>query len=95
MQELRDLSDEQYMLDGNAAAGLLGEVFTCEMTTTPARCAHCGTVSEMGALLLFGREMGMVLRCPTCQNVVMRVAERRDEVWLDMQGVSCIRLVRA
>jgi hypothetical protein len=95
MQELRDRADEQYMLDGNAVAGLLHEVFGMEMTVTPAQCAHCGMVSEVGAMLAFGLRMGTVLRCPICENVMMRLVERTDEVWIDMQGVSCIRMERA
>ena len=95
MQEPQELVDEQYMLDGNAAAGLLREVFACEMTLAPAQCVHCGTISEIGAMLLFGREMGAVLYCPVCRNVVMRAVQRNGEIWVDMQGVSCLRLARA
>ncbi len=82
----------EFMLDGNAAAGLLQEIFGAEMTTNRVRCAHCGKVTMLGAMLLFGGEMGSVLRCPWCQGVMMRLLERDDDFWLDMQGISYLRL---
>ena len=78
----------QLMLDGNAAAGLLQQAFGAEMTANPARCAHCGQVSMLGAAMVFGREVGTVLRCPHCQGVVMRIVKRPGDILLDMQGIS-------
>jgi hypothetical protein len=94
------MQDSQYdpshalMMDGNAVAGLLQEVFGAEMTANRAQCAHCGDVNMLGALLLFGGAMGSVLRCPGCEDVMMRLAVRRDSLWLDMQGISYLRLER-
>lgn len=81
------------MLDGNAAAGALHEAFGDEMTANPARCAHCGRQSMLGGLLAFGGAMGTVLRCPHCHSVVMRVMERPEATWLDLQGASYLRLL--
>ncbi len=94
------MHDTQYdpscelMLDGNAVAGLLQEIFGVEMTTNWAQCAHCGDVSMLGAMLLFGGAMGYVLRCPGCKGVTMRILARGDDLWLDMQGISYLRLKR-
>ena len=33
---------DELMLDGNAVAGMLGEVFAVEMTTTTGTCGGCG-----------------------------------------------------
>jgi hypothetical protein len=85
----------ELMLDGNAAAGTLQEVFGAEMTANPARCAHCGRVSMIGAMLAFGQQMGTVLRCPHCLEMVMRVMAGPDAVWLDLRGASHLRLLRA
>ena len=49
------LAGTEQMLDGNAAAGLLQEVFGTEMTANPVRCAHCDQVSMIGELMAFGR----------------------------------------
>ena len=33
---------DELMLDGNAVAGMLGEVFAVEMTTATGTCGNCG-----------------------------------------------------
>jgi hypothetical protein len=38
-------------LDGNAAAGLLAEVFTVEATTAVVTCAGCGASGPLGAAI--------------------------------------------
>ena len=35
---------DELMLDGNAVAGMLGEVFAVEMTTATGICGNCGAV---------------------------------------------------
>ena len=41
------------MLDGNAVAGLLQEVFAVEMTTAVTTCAGCGASEPIGAMHVF------------------------------------------
>ena len=36
------MADSDLRLDGNAAGGLLNEIFPFEMTTAQATCAGCG-----------------------------------------------------
>ena len=52
MEETNDINRE-LMLDANAAAGLLEEIFGAEMTASPTECAHCGKEGEIGTLLAF------------------------------------------
>lgn len=40
----------ELMLDGNAIAGLLQEVFAVEMTTAIGTCAGCGAAGPAGAV---------------------------------------------
>lgn len=87
--------DRELMLDGNAAAGLLRTVFGTEMTTSPAECATCGAVSEMGALLAFLHGRDFTLRCPSCENIVIRVAETRQGTYVDARGAAYIRIDRS
>ena len=77
-------------LDGNAAAGILSEVFVPELTTARATCVSCGTTLAIGALLVYAHGMGMVMRCPECDSAVLRVGRTRSQLWLDMTGASCI-----
>jgi Family of unknown function (DUF6510) len=44
-------SDIDY-LDGNAAAGELGEIFAMDITVAEGQCAHCGTTRRFAGALL-------------------------------------------
>ncbi|MGD9890429.1 MAG: DUF6510 family protein [Dehalococcoidia bacterium] len=94
----RDTSDEALRLDGNAAAGMLSEIFAHDMTGAESTCAGCGRTMPLGGLMLYGGQMGAVLRCPTCDWVQLRmvhVPERGGEYWMDMRGMSSLRIAPA
>ena len=80
------------MVDGNAAAGMLYDIFSREMTVAPAECAGCGRVGEIGSLLAFMRAPGLVLRCPACEGVMLRIAQIGQRLYLDARGAVYIRL---
>ena len=63
---------EDLRLDGNAAAGLLSEVFTPEATAAVVRCASCGAEGAVGGAMVYANAPGLVIRCPHCSDVVMR-----------------------
>ena len=75
-------------LDGNAAAGMLEEIFNFEMTMAVAACGHCHTAGPLGAAMLHAHGMGMVVRCSTCDHVLMRIARIRGAYHLDLSGMS-------
>jgi Family of unknown function (DUF6510) len=83
------------MVDGNAAAGSLFEIFGVEMTAAPTECASCGNEGAMGTLLAFSEGPGIVLRCPACENVVLRIVETPDSILLDARGAVYLRLSRS
>jgi ribosomal protein S27E len=85
---------EELRLDGNAAAGMLSEVLVPDATTARARCAGCGAMREMGALLVYAHGMGMVMRCPSCDAVLVRMARMRQQLWVDLSGVTLIVIPR-
>jgi len=85
-----DESDAALPLDGNAVAGLLGEVFACEMTVAVVTCAGCGGTAPVGAVRVFGGAMGAILRCAACDTAVVRVARTRRGVWLDLRGARSV-----
>lgn len=84
--------DRALVLDGNAVAGLLEEVFGVEMTATPAQCAHCGHVGECGTLLAFVGGPGTVLRCSVCREVVVRIVRTETATYVDARGATYIRI---
>ena len=91
--EPTDLNRE-LMLDGNAAAGLLQVIFGLEMTANPAECANCGNVSELGGLLAFTQAPGTILRCPVCEEVMLRIVETPRGIYLDTRGAVYLRVGR-
>ena len=83
---------EEMRLDGNAAGGMLREVFTHEMTAALATCAGCGTIGPIGALLEYGHRMGIVLRCPTCDTPVLRIVRTPGLLRLDPSGILLLTI---
>jgi hypothetical protein len=79
-------------LDGNAAAGMLQEIFPFEMTLVQATCTGCGTTREIGALAVYMHGMGTIVRCPSCDNVLIRVAQIKGRNFLDMRGVRVLQI---
>lgn len=77
-------------VDGNAAAGVLSEVFVPDMTAARATCGGCGVARAMGELMVYAHGMGTVMRCPDCDGVVMRLARTPTHVWVDATGASSI-----
>ena len=86
--------DEQ-RLDGNAAGGILGEVFAFEMSSARAACVNCGATGEVGAQMAYVTEIGTVVRCSSCDNALIRVVRQDDgpgRYWLDLKGVEYLQL---
>jgi hypothetical protein len=79
-------------LDGNAAAGILQEIFPFEMTLVQATCTACGTTNAIGALAVYMHGMGTVVRCPVCDTALIRVVHAKDRYWLDMRGVRVLQI---
>ncbi len=74
------------ILDGNAAAGLLREIFAIEATTAAIICAGCGSETQIGAVRVFGGSMGAVFRCEACDTAMIRLVRTPGGYCLDMQG---------
>ncbi|MDP9204868.1 MAG: DUF6510 family protein [Gemmatimonadota bacterium] len=81
-------------IDGNAAAGILSELFVPDLTAARAKCGGCGTTRTVGALLVYAHGMGTVLRCPGCDHVMLRVAGTPTHLWLDATGATSIAVTR-
>jgi hypothetical protein len=84
---------EAQRLDGNAAAGILSEIFVPDLTTARATCANCDDTRAMGALLVYAHGMGMVMRCPNCDAVVLRIARTPMRLWLDATGAKLVAIL--
>ena len=79
-------------LDGNAAGGVLGQIFALEMTTAEVTCANCDMVGPIGAALVYGMAIGTIIRCPGCGEVLIRVAHGPQRYWVDFSGTRLLQL---
>jgi Zn finger protein HypA/HybF involved in hydrogenase expression len=77
-------------VDGNAIAGLLREIFAMEMTTAESTCAGCGKVHAVGRVDVYLNAPGVVVRCPACEQVLMRIVQGRGRYWIDFTGTRCL-----
>jgi hypothetical protein len=77
-------------LDGNAAAGLLEQLFTFEVTVADVTCAGCGLVLPLGRARLYGGPMGAVLCCVNCDGTLIRLVHTPYGYWLDMRGARSL-----
>lgn len=84
--------EDSTRLDGNAAAGLLSQIFCGESSSARIICAGCGTSAAVGALLAYGLELGAILRCPNCDTAVLRIGAAGNRLWLDLRGAVSLRV---
>jgi Family of unknown function (DUF6510) len=82
-------------LDGNAAAGTLQAIFPFEMTLAQATCTGCGSTNVIGETAAYMHGMGTVIRCPSCDTVLIRIVHARGRYLLDMRGVCVLELKEA
>ena len=83
------------VLDANAAAGLLQEIFVLDATAAQIQCAACGSTAAVGALRLYAAPMGAVLRCAGCDCILMRAVRTPHGRWLDLAGARWLKFVRS
>lgn len=79
------------MLDGNAVAGLLQEVFAAEITTAIFTCNTCGAAEAVGATHLY-RGAGTVLCCLHCDNILVKIVEDNRRLWISFPGVRSLEV---
>ena len=82
-------------LDGNAAAGALSEVFAVDVTAAIGQCAGCGSRGPLGGAASYLDAPGTVLRCQSCDHVLVRVVTSPDRYWLDLRGLVVLQFARA
>jgi len=75
-------------LDGNAAGGVLLEVYGVEMTTAECSCVMCRYTGPLAEAAAYLRAPGLVLRCRNCNAVLLVVVERAGISCVDGRGVD-------
>ena len=83
-----DAAADDLVVDGNAIGGMLMEVFGAEMTTAVVTCDNCGAVSQLAELAVYRPGLGTVVRCRSCETVLMVFAKVRGVTCVDLMGVA-------
>ncbi len=86
------MQDSDLRLDGNAAGGLLNEIFPFEMTSAEATCMGCGIMKPIGELMFYQHGMGAILRCAGCDTAMIQITHIRGYYRLDLSGLSYLRI---
>jgi hypothetical protein len=86
------MTSEERHLDGNAAGGVLGQIFAFEMTTAQVICAHCDATGPIGAAIVYASAMGTIVRCSGCGEAIIRVAHGPQRYWIDFSGMRLMQL---
>ena len=88
------MDEPQLRLDGNAAAGILREAFVHEMSAARGACACCGAIAQLGSqhLYMYPRSPGAVLRCTTCQDVLIVFVHAGGRYRLGLQGLRWLEM---
>lgn len=79
-------------LDGNVAAGPLRELFAVDLTAASGQCDGCGRSGRLAEARVYHQSPGLVLRCPGCEGVLLRVVSAPERTWLDMRGLRYLQV---
>ena len=60
--------DAELVLDGNALAGVFGELFQHELTIATGTCGACGRSGPLAETRVYAQAPGAVVRCPGCER---------------------------
>jgi hypothetical protein len=77
-------------LDGNAIGGLLQEVFGTEMTGAASVCGTCGDARPVAELVVYLQAPGTVVRCRTCDSVLMVFVKAHGRTCVDLLGLAAL-----
>ena len=88
------MDETQLRLDGNAAAGILRDLFVPDLTAARGACASCGTIAAMGGqhLYMYPLAPGAVLRCASCSGVLMVLVRGGARYRLALTGLTWLEL---
>lgn len=59
-----------------------------DVTMHQIRCIHCGQEGVVARLLAYVRGPGMVLRCPTCDGLVIQMVKTSSTMIINVEGIA-------
>lgn len=76
---------DQLHTDGNDVAGLLDEALGTDMTSAMRHCRVCGGDYALAAHRAY-HGAAIVLRCPSCDDVALRIGRLGERVVFEFRG---------
>ena len=70
----------------------MSKIFAVDVTAAQGQCANCGAIKRFAEARLYMQAPGVVARCVVCENVLLRLVNARQRVFLDMRGMTYLRL---
>jgi hypothetical protein len=74
-------------VDGNAAAGPLGEVLRLDVTTAVGTCRHCGSAAALSEAIVERDDDGVILLCRSCGHTLVTYIRRAGQQYLEFAGL--------
>jgi len=85
--------DEPAVVDGNAVAGLLSEVFAGDPTTFIGTCGGCGAVAVFAEAVVEMDDEAAIVRCRSCTHTLFTVLRGGEAVRLIIGALREVRPV--
>lgn len=74
-------------VDGNAAAGPLGEILRLDITTAIGTCRHCGSAAPLSEAIVERDDDGVILLCRSCGHTLVTYLSRAGRQYLEFAGL--------
>lgn len=86
------MDDADRPVDGNALAGMLGDVFGNDMTLAHGVCGGCGAAGPLAEAHAYVHSTRAVVRCRGCGEVLMVVVRRHGRYLLGFDRLRSLEL---
>ena len=67
------------VLDGNAAAGILSDIFVGDVTSVIGVCGGCGDVAPLAEAVVELDEFAAIVRCRSCTHTLVTVLREPEQ----------------
>jgi hypothetical protein len=74
-------------VDGNAAAGPLGEILRVDVTTAVGTCRHCTTSAALSEAIVERDAEGVIVLCRNCGHTLVTYINRDGRQYLEFAGL--------
>ncbi|MBF4635103.1 hypothetical protein ITJ38_11870 [Agreia pratensis] len=77
-------------VDGNAAAGPLGEILRLDITTAIGTCRHCGSAAPLSEAIAERDAAGVIMLCRSCGHTLVTYISRAGRQYVEFAGLKSL-----